>query len=221
MILCLFIGFTITLVSCSGEDGKDGINGEMGLQGEEGEQGPQGEQGEQGPQGEQGEQGEQGSQGEQGQSGEDGQSGSANVIVSDWMMITWTSVDNKVPPTRGEMIIEEVPGINDLNAFLDTGAVVLFYLRRDFGVATATSQFPYQDDSEHIYSYTMTTTDPDQFLAGLYIVGESINVTSMENSNNYLIRYVLVPADIAEASDLANNMPENFGEAATLLGLEQ
>ncbi len=236
MSLLLLLGMGIFIVSCSGEDGTDGINGEMGIQGtqgpqgepgtqgaqgEPGTQGEQGPQGEQGAQGEQGPQGEQGAQGEPGAQGDPGQDGSANVIVSDWMHIVWDNVDNSVPPTWGEMIIEEIPGIDDITAFLDTGGVVLFYLRRDIGLATFTTPLPHQDGSEHIFSYAVTSTDPNIFVPGLVIRGESTNVSSMENSNNYLIKYVIVPANIAQASGLANNMPKSFGEAATLLGLQQ
>lgn len=203
MALYLFVGLSITLVSCSGEDGKDGINGEMGIQGEQGPQGPQGEQGEQGEQ------------------GQDGQDGNANVIVSDWMHITWDYENTDVPPTLGQMFIDQVPGISDIEAFLETGGVVLFYLKRDFGLGTATILLPYQDGSEHLYAYTSTTTHPDFLVNGFVITGESNNVTSFENNDNFLVRYVLVPTNIVATSGLANKMPESFGEAATLLGLEK
>jgi hypothetical protein len=89
-------------LSCSVEDGVDGLmgpqgeQGEVGPQGEPGPQGPQGEQGDPGPQGEQGPQGQQGPQGEQGVPGTDGidgvdgvdgQDGNMNVIASDWLHV--------------------------------------------------------------------------------------------------------------------------------------
>lgn len=202
MALYLFMGLSITLVSCSGEDGKDGINGEMGVQGEQGPQGPQG------PQGEQGEQ------------GEAGQDGNANVIVSDWMQISWGHVNNDVPPTFGQMFIDEIPGIEDFRAFLETGGVILVYLKRDNGLLVGTILLPYQEGNDHIYAYAASPTDPN-LPAGLLITGESDDVTSFENNDEYLLKYVLVPADMVATSGLADKMPENFGEAAILLGLEQ
>ncbi|RIV49647.1 collagen-like protein [Flagellimonas taeanensis] len=197
LTLLLFLGMGIVLVSCSGEDGKDGLNGEMGIQGEQGAQGVQGPQGEQ------------------------GQDGNANVIVSDWMQIAWDNVDNNVPPTFGQMFIEEIPGIADIEAFLETGGVILVYLKRDYGLGTFTLLLPYQDGSDHIYTYTATATDPNILPPGLVIVGEANDVSNFENNDAYLIKYVIVPANVAQASDLVNKMPENFGEAATLLGLDQ
>ncbi|WP_418500956.1 hypothetical protein [Flagellimonas sp.] len=119
------------------------------------------------------------------------------------------------------MVIGEIPGINDITTFLDTGGVVLLYLRRDIGLATFTTPLPHEDGSERLFFYTVTSNDPNVFVPGLVIRGESINVSSMENNNNYLIKYVIVPANIAQANDLTNNMPESFSEAATLLGFQQ
>ena len=55
-VLCV----AIALVSCSGEDGEQGLQGDPGPAGEQGIQGPQGEQGVPGEQGEPGEPGEDG-----------------------------------------------------------------------------------------------------------------------------------------------------------------
>ncbi|RUA11066.1 MAG: hypothetical protein DSY83_17055 [Flavobacteriia bacterium] len=186
MALYLFLGLSIALVSCSGEDGKDGIDGAIGPEGPA------------------------------------GQDGNANVIVSDWMQIVWDDVNSDNPPTIGEMYIEEIPGIDDMNAFLETEGVVLVYLRRTSGFATITTLLPYDNDDYYIYAYTATTTDPNFFNNALVIRGESVfGVTEIENNEDYLVKYVVVPANIAQANDLTNNMPESFGEAATLLGLQQ
>ena len=76
------------LMSCSGDDGEQGIQGvkgdkgDQGIQGVKGDKGDQGDQGDQGIQGEQGPQGEQGIHGEQGIQGEQGvqgEPGNANV----------------------------------------------------------------------------------------------------------------------------------------------
>lgn len=72
LFFTLCLALSVSLISCSGEDGEQGAQGIQGQQGPQGEQGPQGQQGEQGPQGEQGEQGEQGTQGEQGEQGPGG-----------------------------------------------------------------------------------------------------------------------------------------------------
>ncbi|WP_108424276.1 collagen-like protein [Flagellimonas amoyensis] len=191
MALYAFFGLSITLVSCSGEDGKDGANGEMGAQGDAGKD------------------------------GQDGQDGNANVIVSDWTQIVWDNVNNNVPPTFGQMLIEEIPGITDIQAFLETGGVILVYLKLDFGLGSITVLLPYQDGSDNIYTYIATSENPNFHTAALVIAGESDDVSQLENSDTYLIRYVIVPANIAQATDLVNHMPESFGEATTLLGLEQ
>lgn len=68
-----------------------------------------------------GEDGKDGIDGAIGPEGPAGQDGNANVIVSDWMQIVWDDVNSDNPPTIGEMYIEEIPGIDDMNAFLETG----------------------------------------------------------------------------------------------------
>ncbi|WP_418500957.1 hypothetical protein [Flagellimonas sp.] len=193
LALLLFLGLGITLVSCSGEDGKDGINGEMGLQGPAG------------------------------QDGTNGQDGNANVIVSDWMHIVWDDIDNMEPPTWGNMYIEEIPGINDINAFLETGGVVLFYMKLSTGNGTATSLFPIElGNFIHLFAFGISHEDPNDGITGFVISGvEATDASIVENNDNYMVKYVVVPANIAQANDLTNNMPESFGEAATLLGLQQ
>lgn len=188
MALYLFVGLSVMLVSCSGEDGETGPAGKDGID------------------------------------GKDGEDGNANVIVSDWMHIKWNIVDTYYdPPRYGLMNFQEIPGIDDLDAFMETGGVVLFYLKHAFinGIYTRTTMLPYQEDSDHIYTYYATTTAPQIYVAGLILRAESDDVTQFENNDDYLIRYVLVPANVAEASGLADKIPENFNEAAAMLGLQQ
>lgn len=171
--------------------------------------------------GEDGTDGVNGEQGPPGADGADGKDGNANVIVSDWMQITWDELNQLVPPTLGAMYIDEITGVNDITAFMETGGIVLFYLKRDLGVGYISVLLPYQEGTDRIYANVAISTDPNYTLAGLVIHGESIDVTKYENNNDYMIRYLLVPANVAQASDLINKMPENFDEATTLLGLEQ
>lgn len=188
MALYLFMGLSILLVSCSGEDGEAGPAGKDGID------------------------------------GKDGEDGNANVIVSDWMQITWDIVNYDVPPTSGRMYFQEISGINDIDAFMETGGVVLFYLKHSIisnGILTYTTLLPYQEGTDHIYAYYSTTTTPQIYKTGLILRAESNDVTTFENNDDYMIRYLLVPANVAEASGLADKIPESFGEAAALLGLEQ
>ncbi|MBA4746142.1 MAG: collagen-like protein [Muricauda sp.] len=184
LALFLFMGLSITLVSCSGEDGTDGIDGI------DGEQGPPG------------------------QDGADGQDGNANVVASDWFQIEWTNAQ----PTESSMHIE-IPEV-DMTEFLANGGVVLVYLKiiNDYP-KTYTLPYEYNNVTFDYYmanvpdefdGISVTLDDPDE--NGVYL-------DVLENPN-YTLRYVLVPANVAEETGIADKMPENFGEAAALLGLD-
>lgn len=109
-VLC----FAMAIVSCSGEDGEQGLQGDQGPAGEQGIQGPKGEQGEQGIPGEQGE------QGEQGELGEPGEDGNANV----------TSFSIDVSGIGGDTFIIDLPEGIDTNPSQNA---LLFYLKNNQG----------------------------------------------------------------------------------------
>ncbi|AEM71066.1 hypothetical protein Murru_2027 [Allomuricauda ruestringensis DSM 13258] len=190
MALYLFLGLSITLVSCSGEDGKDGINGEIGPQGPAG------------------------------QDGADGQDGNANVVVSEWMQFAFDNKEDADPPTYGDMHFEDedIPEV-DINAFLENGGVALFYVRISYVSSTQTGQLPYQLGSLTWETWMETSTDPDA-VNGFIVRAYANDVITMENTDTYMLRYVLIPANVAEETGIADKMPESFGEAAALLGLD-
>ncbi|MEE1962375.1 hypothetical protein V1387_06745 [Allomuricauda taeanensis] len=191
MSLLLFLGLGTILISCSGEDGKDGIDGEMGIQGE---QGPA------------------------------GQDGNANVIVSDWMHISWSIVNSDVPPTSGRMYFQEIPGIDNIEDFVETGGVILVYLKHGIipnGGLVHISLLPYQDGSDHLYTYISTTTAPQIYITGLVLRAESNDVTHFENNDDFMVKYVVVPANIAQNSGITSQTPKDFDEVVTLLGVNQ
>lgn len=183
--LLLFVVLGTILISCSGEDGKDGLNGEMGPA---------------------------------------GQDGNANVIVSDWMHIKWGYVDTYTPPRSGWMYFQEIPGIDNIEDFVETGGVILVYLKLGIiqnGILTNTVLLPYQKGSDHIYTYIVTTTATDIYRPGVVVRAESNDVTHFENNDNFMVKYVVVPANIAQNSGITSQTPKDFDEVVTLLGLNQ
>jgi len=96
------------VISCSGEDGEDGL---IGPQGEQGDQGIQGEQGDQGIQGEQGDQGEQ------------GEPGTANVIYSEWVT---TELSSEIVGTSQSFTIDAP----DIDLDMQNTGTILVYARR-------------------------------------------------------------------------------------------
>ncbi|WP_199913381.1 hypothetical protein [Flagellimonas amoyensis] len=185
MSLLLFLGLGTILISCTGEDGKDGINGEMGPA---------------------------------------GQDGNANVIVSDWMHISWGTVNSDVPPTSGRMYFQEIPGIDNIEDFVKTGGVILVYLKHGIipnGGLVHISLLPYQDGSDHLYAYISTTTAPQIYVTGLVVRAESSDVTHFENNDDFMVKYVVVPANIAQNSGMTSQTAKDFDEVITLLGLNQ
>ncbi len=170
MILLLFLGLGTILISCSGEDGKDGINGEMGPA---------------------------------------GQDGNANVIASEWMPFVWDHTDG-VDYAWMDIPVE---GIMD---FVESGGIVMLYLRNDLNGSSVKALPIYSSDS-YYFSYGRFGIS----FIGIRVYVYSSNLDLVENNPEIRVRYVLVPANVAQTSGIANNMPKTFDEAATLLGLEQ
>ncbi len=179
MALYLFLGLSITLVSCSGEDGTDGVDGIDGVDGEIGPQGPA------------------------------GQDGNANVVVSDWMEISWTGIGNG----HAEMEID-IPDNEIAN-----GGVALVYLRIGNEESSTSYPLPYFKDDDHM-RFELDKNGDDYIIRMHMYTPLQEGITEIENNPDYSIRYVLVPATMAEETGIADKMPENFGEAATLLGLD-
>lgn len=165
--------------------------------------------------GEDGEDGIDGIDGINGEQGTAGEDGNANVIASDWFNINWTDAQ----PLISSMQIE-VPEL-DMEAFTASGGVVLVYLKitddyttthlLPFELGNAKFEYGVLNVPDGFDGILVLFNDPDA--DGLYL--------EILNNPAFMLRYVLVPASIADASGLINKMPENFGEASTLLGLEQ
>lgn len=176
MALFLFMGLSITLVSCSGEDGETGPAGKDGVDG---------------------------------QDGVDGKDGNANVVVSDWMEISWTGIGNG----HAEMEID-IPDNEIAN-----GGVALVYLRIGNEESSVSHPLPYSIDDD-LMRFELDKNGDDYMIRMHMYTPLQEGITEIENNPDFSIRYVLVPATMAEASGIAETMPENFGEAAALLGLD-
>lgn len=181
MAFYAFLGLSLTLTACSGEDGRDGIDGT------DGEMGPA------------------------------GQDGNANVIASDWLLFDWNIQSS---PTESEMLID-VPEIPEI---IESGGMVLVYFKMDYGNGNSmTYTLPF-DNGSVIFRYT-TLNIPTEDIIGIGITLEDPNATGtyldVLNNPTYTLRYVLVPATMAQAYDFENGgIPETFGEAAALFGLD-
>ncbi|MCX2678444.1 hypothetical protein OOZ15_00685 [Galbibacter sp. EGI 63066] len=176
-----FLGFSLTLTSCSSEDGLDGVDGEMGPQ------------------------------------GPDGQDGNANVTASNWFTIEW---DNAIP-TLSEMYVD-IPEITDL---VDNGGMVLMYLKTDFGNDNSIIHpLPFDADDDIVFKY-LTVNAPSENKVGILVrledPGANGVYVEVQNNPDYTLRYVLVPATMAQAFNFNNGgIPKTFDQASTLFGLD-
>ncbi|GAB4507339.1 MAG: hypothetical protein Tsb004_01510 [Allomuricauda sp.] len=148
-----------------------------------------------------------GKQGPQGPAGEDG---NANVIASDWQTIQW----DEAIPTAGTMILE-VPEL-DLAEFVETGGVVMVYFKLPSGEDSfATFALPFMFNNATYSFYTTTSAD-----TGVIVVRaedpDSQLILDIQNDPDFTLRYVLVPANVAETTSLNFN---NYNETSKILGL--
>jgi len=121
------VACTIVLLSCSTNDGEQGIPGPQGEQGQPGEQGPPGQPGE---------------DGQDGTDGQDGQDGNANVTSYFFTDQTLTTGFNN--PFEIPAITQEI---------MDHG-VVLGYMREgDYGWYS----LPFNTGANYIHIYTIST----------------------------------------------------------------
>lgn len=182
MAFYAFLGLSLTLTACSGEDGRDGVDGEMGPQGPA------------------------------------GQDGNANVIASDWLLFYWNIESS---PTHSEMLID-VPEISEV---VENGGMVLMYFKMDLGNGNSfTYTLPYDTGNDIYFNYFIVNA-PTVDNVGIAILLDDPNANGVYldvlNNPDYTLRYVLVPAAMAQAYDFENGgIPETFGEAAALFGLD-
>ncbi|MAU14932.1 MAG: hypothetical protein CMH46_05260 [Muricauda sp.] len=145
--------------------------------------GEDGEDGLPGPQGEQGIQGEQGPQGEP---------GTANVMYSDWMPIVWNIRDE---PTFKSMLIEDERVTED---FIDTGGVILVFLKLTGGGTTSVVQLPIIRNNIALDFIYINTPSEDREGIGIRYYRDTGSDPLPDNltSDGYLIRYVLIPGGV-------------------------
>lgn len=152
--------------------------------------------------------------GDKGDPGKDGEDGNANVIASDWQTIQW----DEAIPTAGTMILE-VPEL-DLIDFVETGGFVMVYFKLRSGEDSfATFALPFMFNNATYSFYTTTSAD-----TGVIVVRaedpDSQLILDIQNDPDFTLRYVLVPANVADQTGLASNIPLTFEDAKTLLGLD-
>lgn len=150
--------------------------------------------------------------GEQGPQGPAGEDGNANIIASDWKVIQW----DEAFKGKGEMYIE-IPEVN-IGDFVGSGAVILVYMRFKEDTNNVIHLFPFTEGSSY-YDFFIIESPTENGIV-IRIEDVEINILDIQNDENYTVRYILVPANVAQTSGIANKMPESFGEAASLLGLD-
>ena len=149
------------------------------------------------------------------QGGPAGEDGNANVIASDWFNINWTDAQ----PLISSMQIE-VPEL-DMEAFTASGGVVLMYLKITSDQYTTTHLLPFELGNAK-FEYGVLNV-PDEFDGILVLLNDpDAGGLYLEILNNpaFMLRYVLVPANVADQNGLADNIPASFEDARTLLGLD-
>ncbi|MEQ5792629.1 collagen-like protein [Muricauda sp. NFXS6] len=165
-----------------------------------------------GEDGEMGPQGPPGKDGVNGTNGIDGQDGNANVVASDWQLIQW---DEPVPDL-GEMFIE-TPEVN-IGDFVESGSVVLVYLKYKVDTYNYIHMLPFSLETAFFDFYIKDTPTENGIVVRMADPG--LNVLNIQNDETFMLRYILIPANVAETSGIADKMPQSFGEAAALLGLD-
>ncbi|NAY92391.1 hypothetical protein GTQ34_10710 [Muricauda sp. JGD-17] len=151
--------------------------------------------------------------GEQGPQGPAGEDGNANVVASDWMQIQW---DNAIP-TEGSIMLE-VPELN-LSEFVDNGGVVLVYLRTLAEGGAITFSLPFTLNDATFSFYTITNVDTP----GIVVLATDPNsnyILDIQNDPDFTLRYVLVPANVAEQNGLTEKTPATFEEVKFQFGLD-
>lgn len=156
------------------------------------------------------EDGKDGIDGKDGAQGPAGQDGNANVLASEWQNIEWNLNSQQ---NFGVMLIE-VKDI-DLQEFITTGGVIMVYFKLILDESdTVVYSLPATLGNLYVDFALYDSTDT----SGITITMSSSDniVPSYANNPNYNVRYVLVPANVSEASGLNLN---NYKEASKILGL--
>lgn len=163
-----------------------------------------------------GEDGVDGKIGPQGPAGQDGQDGNANVVASDWFEFDWTDPG----PLLSEMRID----IPEISGITENGGLVLMYLKMDVGNGNSlTYLLPFYAGNDIVFNYIIVDA-PEEEIVGVIVSLEDPGANGVYldvlNNPDYMLRYVLVPANVASAnSRLA--IPQTYEEAAALFGLEE
>lgn len=163
--------------------------------------------------GEDGETGLQGPAGKDGADGQDGQDGNANVIASEWIDIEWTE------KVTAEWAYMDIP-VEGIMEYVENGGIAMMYLKTADTIILGlpfTSSF--EGGSSYYFRYGKFSTDDviwEGFRFNMQGHGTAINVAQ---SLDYAVRYVLVPANMAQANGMASKMPKTYEETVSLLGI--
>lgn len=109
----------------------------------------------------------------------------------------------------------------DMEAFTASGGVVLMYLKITGDRYTTTHLLPFELGNAK-FEYGVLNV-PDEFDGILVLLNDpDAGGLYLEILNNpaFMLRYVLVPANVADRNGLADNIPASLEDARTLLGLD-
>ncbi|MBO0331578.1 hypothetical protein [[Muricauda] lutisoli] len=148
--------------------------------------------------------------GDQGPAGIDG---NANVITSNWKQIQWSDP----VPSEGNMYLD-VPEVN-LAEFVETGGLVMMYFQVTSTESVVTYALPFMYKTASLSFYTQTTDVADNIVLNMKDPDEQ-SIYDVQNTESFKIRYVLVPANVADQTGLADNIPPTFEDAKFLLGID-
>ena len=155
------------------------------------------------------EDGKDGLDGMDGAQGPAGQDGNANVIASDWQTIQWS--DDSIPNLASMLLeVNEV----DVEEFIASGGTAMVYFKVTNDSNQEIHGLPYIDPFNTYFSFSIFTNTLNS--------GIKFNASNAENSvfgyqniSQFMIRYVLVPANVVETTGLNLN---NYKETSKLLG---
>jgi hypothetical protein len=156
------------------------------------------------------EDGKDGLDGMDGAQGPAGQDGNANVIASDWQTIQWS--DDSIPNSASMLLeVNEV----DVEEFIASGGTAMVYLKVTNDANQEIFGLPYIDPFNTYFSFSIFTNDLN---SGIRFGASNVqnSVLAYQNSPQFTIRYVLVPANVVETTSLNLN---NYNETSKLLGL--
>lgn len=158
-----------------------------------------------------------GEDGETGPAGKDGKDGNANVFASDWIPIIWTWKNLET----GNAILD-IP-VDNLESFTKNGGIVLMYYKNGTYSRILPYNFSENDHFDYVFGkFSENQNYQTKAFEGfrVFFDGQPITINIIQSeTENYGIRYVLVPASIASTTGVSSNSSVDYEKTMGLLRL--